>query len=117
MPAVLILEDEPMIAMNLEYAFADAGAKPHVAANCDDALEIVDRLAIDVAVLDVNLGPTSHCGPVADVLVARGVPFLLHTGDLDRHGELLRKINAPIAAKPADADDVVRRALSMCEKV
>ncbi|ABC63623.1 response regulator [Erythrobacter litoralis] len=114
MPKVLVLEDEPLIAMNLQYAFEDEGAEVVVAATCEQALKSLADNPIDVAVLDVNLGPKSHCGPVADALKQRAIPFILHTGDLDRHGELLRKIDAPVMAKPADTSDVAKRALEMC---
>ena len=39
----------------------------------------------------------------------RGVPFLLQTGDLDRTGEALRELNAPIMAKPSGAEEVVAK--------
>ena len=55
------------------------------------------------------MGKGETCEPVAVELRARGVPFLLHTGDLDRAGEALRDLDAPILAKPSGADDVVSR--------
>jgi CheY-like chemotaxis protein len=45
----------------------------------DEALAMVGDLLIDAAVLDVNLrGQMSY--PVADVLAARGIPFVFTTG-------------------------------------
>jgi len=57
----------------------------------------------------VNLGRSETCEPVAVELKKRGVPFLLHTGDLDRTGEALRELNAPIMAKPSGAEEVVAK--------
>ena len=88
MKCILILEDEPLIAMDLQLAFEDAGAEAVVTVSCDEAFEAMDGAEFDGAVLDVNLGKGETCEPVAVELRARGVPFLLHTGDLDRHIEL-----------------------------
>ena len=109
MKCILILEDEPLIAMDLQLAFEDAGAEAVVTVSCDEAFEAMDGAEFDGAVLDVNLGKGEPCEPVAVELRARGVPFLLHTGDLDRAGEALRDLDAPILAKPSGADDVVSR--------
>ncbi|HAD18161.1 MAG TPA: response regulator [Erythrobacter sp.] len=109
MKCILILEDEPLIAMDLQLAFEDAGAEAVVTVSCDEAFEAMDGAEFDGAVLDVNLGKGETCEPVAVELRARGVPFLLHTGDLDRAGEALRDLDAPILAKPSGADDVVSR--------
>ncbi|HEY0424706.1 MAG TPA: response regulator, partial [Rhodopila sp.] len=45
----------------------------------DDALDMGRTLAMDVAILDINLnGQLSY--PVAEMLQARGIPFLFATG-------------------------------------
>ena len=109
MKSVLILEDEPFIAMDLQLAFEDAGAEAAVTVSCDEAFAALAYRAIDGAVLDVNLGHGETCEPIAVELRKRRIPFLLHTGDLDRAGEALRDLEAPIMAKPSGSDDVVAR--------
>jgi len=109
MKRILILEDEPLIAMDLQLAFEDAGADAVVTVCCEDALEAIGHTDFEGAVLDVNLGKGETCEPVALELRRRDIPFLLHTGDLDRAGEALRDLEAPILAKPSGADDVVSR--------
>lgn len=79
-PRVLIVEDESLIAMLLEdllseLGYAVAATAPTVAA----ALAALDAHAIDLAIVDVNLGGTVSL-PVADALVERGLPFLFTTG-------------------------------------
>ena len=101
MKSVLILEDEPFIAMDLQLAFEDAGAEAAVTVSCDEAFAALADRAIDGAVLDVNLGHGETCEPIAVELRKRRIPFLLHTGDLDRAGEALRDLEAPIMAKPS----------------
>ena len=113
MKRILILEDEPLIAMDLQLAFEDAGTDAVVTVCCEDALEAIRSTDFDGAVLDVNLGQGETCEPVAVDLRKRGIPFLLHTGDLDRAGEALRDLEAPILAKPSGAEDVVSKLLGL----
>lgn len=78
---ILIVEDEYMLADELAMELQDAGA--HVlgpAGTVDKALAIIAAApAIDVAVLDVNLGGASVF-PAADLLAERAIPFLFTTG-------------------------------------
>jgi len=113
MVAILVLEDEPFIALDLQFALSDAGAEPRMARTCKEALAAVMQYEIAAAILDVNLGHGMTCEEVAVELNRLGRPFLLHTGDLDRSGEFLRGFNAPIIPKPAAADRVVRSVLDL----
>ena len=77
---ILLVEDEIIVACLLEDMLADLGcAVVGPAASIHQALAMIDTEAIDAAVLDVNLnGQMSY--PIADVLAARGVPFVFSTG-------------------------------------
>ncbi len=110
---ILILEDEPFIAMDLQLAFEDVGVEPHVAANCDAALAVADEIDLDGAVLDVNLGQGQTCAPVAALLRSKSVPFVLHTGDLDRQGEFLRDLDAPVIPKPTTSRVLVETVIGL----
>lgn len=77
---ILIVEDEPLIAMMLEDIVEDLGHSPAgIADNVDEALQCVKQGGFDLAILDVNLGG-HECWPVADELAARSIPFILATG-------------------------------------
>ena len=79
--AILIVEDEPLIAMMLEDFLEELGHK--VVASCDsvdDALARVAEGGFDVAILDVSLKDGRKVWPVVDRLVAAGIPFVLATG-------------------------------------
>ncbi|MCD6033355.1 MAG: histidine kinase [Thermomicrobiales bacterium] len=69
-----------MVAWTLEDMLADLGCEVvGPAARVDQALAMIEAVAVDAAVLDVNLnGERSY--PVADALAARGVPFVFSTG-------------------------------------
>lgn len=112
MNCILIVEDEPFIALDLQYACEDAGLSAIMAGSSGAALEaLAANDTIDGAVLDVNLGNGETCEAIAQALRVRGVPFVLNTGDLNRAGEYLRGIQAPILAKPSSANEVVERLL------
>lgn len=77
---ILIVEDEPLIALALEAMLVDLGFDvAGTAAKVSIALEIIGRERIDGAILDVNLGSQS-IDPVADVLAVRACPFFFTTG-------------------------------------
>lgn len=116
MTCVLVLEDEPFIAMDLGFAFEDVSVRALIAANCAEAQRYLDDERIDAALLDVNLGAGATCEPIAAALEQRGLPFILHTGDLDRVGEFLRRIDAPVISKPACANDVAARLLDLIDR-
>ncbi|WP_375397355.1 response regulator [uncultured Sphingomonas sp.] len=103
---ILIVEDEPLIAMLLED-FLEALDRTHVA-TCDTvagALATITGEAIDAAILDVNLSGGEKSWPVADALAARGIPFILSSGGseaVDAHRD------APRLAKPYTMDGVER---------
>ena len=78
--SILIVEDEPLIAMMLEDFILSIGHE--VSGNCDSveaALEQVERGNFDLAILDVNLKGES-VWPVAAALRDRGTPFVLASG-------------------------------------
>lgn len=77
---ILIVEDESLIAMLLEDLLADIGYTVVAAVpNVDQALTMLATEAVDLAIVDVNLGGTPSF-PVADALAKRGIPFLFTTG-------------------------------------
>lgn len=88
---VLIVEDEALVAMDLQFAFEDAGAEVlGPAMSLGDALAIAEHAAqIDCALLDVDIAG-HDVYPVAKMLQDRGTPFIFHTahGSGLAHGEM-----------------------------
>ena len=83
MARILVVDDEPMIAlMNAEWV-ADLGHAPvGPAYSLGEALQLVASDEIDGAIIDVSLGRESAY-PLVDVLAARGIPFAFATGHCD----------------------------------
>lgn len=77
---VLVIEDEPLIAMILEDFLGDLGCNVIGPAHRVSEAEALARYEqIDAAIIDIHLGDqTSHS--VAELLVERGVPFLVASG-------------------------------------
>jgi CheY-like chemotaxis protein len=103
---ILIVEDEPLIAMMLEDFLESLGHR--VIASCDSiaaALGHVEAGGFDVAILDVQLKDGEKVWPVADRLAETGTPFVLATGG---HIEPppVAHAGAPVLAKPYTIDAI-----------
>ncbi|WP_156678684.1 response regulator [Sphingomonas profundi] len=79
--SILIVEDEPLIAMMLEDFVDTLGHTVAGTADCvSDALARLEQGGVDVAILDVHLRGGEPSWPVADVLADRGIAYLVSTG-------------------------------------
>lgn len=105
---ILLIEDEYVIAMELKRWLQRAGAEvvgpvPSV----ERALDLIEDDGIDAAVLDVNLGDGRTAYPIADRLIAMGVPHLFATGDI-RVSCASRYADQPRRDKPFVEAELVR---------
>ena len=106
--SILIIEDEPLIAMMLEDFLDELGHG--VAGTVDSVATALEQVAIggfDFAILDVHLRGGEASWAVADALADLGLPFVLATGGHvepapARHGAV------PVLAKPFTLDGVHR---------
>lgn len=79
-PAILIVDDEPFIALDLAMAVEDAGCLVvGPAGSVREALSLLEASRVTAAILDVNLSD-GDVTPVVEVLVARGIPLIFQTG-------------------------------------
>jgi DNA-binding NtrC family response regulator len=77
---VLILEDEPIIALDVEGILADAGFEvAGTLSTCAGAMEWLTTRRADVALLDIDLHDGS-CEHVAQRLLDLGIPFVVFSG-------------------------------------
>ncbi|TPG14551.1 response regulator [Sphingomonas oligophenolica] len=78
---VLVVEDEPLIAMMLED-FLDVLGKLAVATvdSVATALAALDVEQVDAAILDVHLRGGEKSTAVAEALAARNIPFVFASG-------------------------------------
>jgi len=104
---ILVVEDEMLIGMLLEDMLVDLGHEvAAVVPRLKDALTAVQSERFDLAILDVHLHGESAF-PVADALIAKGLPFVFATGYGERGlPETYR--SRPVLQKPFARDDLER---------
>lgn len=79
--SILVIEDEPLIAMMLEDFLDSLGHRVvGTAETVETALARIEEGGFDVAIVDVHLKDGEKVWPVADRLTSRGLPFILATG-------------------------------------
>ena len=106
---ILVVEDEYIIAIELDRWLKEAGVEvigpvPSV----EQAFDLIDDGdGLDAAVLDINLGPGETVYPVADRLIALGVPFLFASGDVRIRNDLAYR-ERPRLEKPIIAPELLR---------
>jgi CheY-like chemotaxis protein len=103
--SILVVEDEPLIAMMLEDFLESLGHS--VTATCESvaaALAEAEKGGFDLAILDVNLKGES-VWPVATRLREKNVPFVIATGG---HVDPppAEFANVPVIEKPYTVDRV-----------
>lgn len=109
--SVLVVEDQALIAMELEDTLRSLGAEAVLAGNVRDALKAIGQTLPDVAILDFNLGgETSE--EIAAALRDASVPFVFGTGYGDRLVIPERFQDAPVIGKPFTGREIAQAILS-----
>jgi CheY-like chemotaxis protein len=111
----LVLDDEFLIALDIQQILESAGAASVICAgNADDALKAINAApTFDLGVLDFRLTGTDSSMNVAAALAAAGTPFVFLTG-MQGDNRMKQFPNAPVVEKPYDAKlliDAIVRAL------
>ena len=98
---ILVVEDEVLVAMDIEDMLLDLKCEPvGPASTIKTALEIVrSAVKLDGVLLDMNLHGQTVL-PVVEELISRGVPFLLVTGYARRDEDPSAMRDAPRLNKP-----------------
>lgn len=104
---ILIVEDEPLVSMQLQSDLEDLGHSCLSAASVAAACALVKTRSFDVALLDFNLGGETS-SEVADKLAELGIPFALATGYTDDTIMPGRLRERPRLSKPFLAEDLDR---------
>jgi DNA-binding response OmpR family regulator len=106
--SVLILEDEFLIAMDIEQTCLEHGAATTLIVRSVDQLDehLFERVEFDSAILDLRLQGQSTIG-FAGRLAEKGIPFVFATGMVD-----LEEVNrsfpgVAIVAKPYAGDELM----------
>lgn len=112
---VLVLEDDPLLLMELESILQDAGAEIIVCCrDVIDGLKAVKGNALAAAVLDVRIGRAT-IAPVARELAERRTPFLFYTGQVENDPALAEWSDHIILFKPAPPAVIVAAVAPLLE--
>jgi CheY-like chemotaxis protein len=101
---ILVIEDEPLIAMMLEAELESLGI--HVigpVANLKAALQLTESTDLDAALVDLNISG-EYTTAVADKLHTRNIPFIFVSGYAAPAGLLHRDV--PFLRKPFTQTDL-----------
>lgn len=101
--SILVVEDEPLIALDIAACFRSAGASVLVAHRLEDGLRLAGHPDLSAAVLDFGLQDDDGAA-LCERLNERGIPFILHSGYTHIHEACLA---GTVIAKPADPMELV----------
>jgi DNA-binding response OmpR family regulator len=93
---ILIVEDEPLIALDIAEQVSAHGAHVMMASTVEQALSALARVKFAVAIIDHRLGH-EDASEVIRRLEKLQTPFLIYSG----YDEVAAWANAPVVRKPA----------------
>ncbi len=101
-----MVEDEPLIAMELSQTIEDQGGVVSAVRSRQEALEIAMTNVFDAAILDVRL-PDGTVFDVAAHLRAGGVPFVFCTADGEDPQLLSAWPGVTVVSKPHNSNIIL----------
>jgi DNA-binding response OmpR family regulator len=95
---ILVIDDEPLILLDLAQALEKAGATVLPASSIKDAMQRAEEQNLSGAVLDW-IG-----ADICQRLTERGLPFVFYSG---RSASEFADWDVPVVAKPARPEDII----------
>jgi DNA-binding response OmpR family regulator len=105
----LLMEDEPLIAMDVENSLRDAGASVirTVGSVIQAQSAIRDGVGFDAAIVDLHLSD-GDASPLVTVLSRRGIPVIVTTGDGPDDTQPDLRNAVAILRKPFREDELIK---------
>ncbi|MEZ5830329.1 MAG: response regulator [Dongiaceae bacterium] len=104
---ILILEDDPLICLDLETSLSELGARVRAVSSAAAALQELATSDLDFAVLDFELGAETS-DPVAIAAEDRRVPFVFLSGYSKHDERFSRWPNIDVLTKPIFAETIAQ---------
>jgi len=112
MSRVLVVEDDVLIAMDLEVLLESVGCTVLGPVSSESAaLELIEKARPDLALLDVNLNGGNAFG-IADKLADKKIPFAFLTGHSAKFLPTAHSAR-PVFSKPYHHENLVRDLLRL----
>lgn len=109
---VLVVEDEPLTALDIVHGLTEAGARVVSARTLADALDKAQEPELSAAVLDHKLS-SDDTSEVCAALEGRNIPFVLYSG-FSKIGDAYGR--GAIVPKPASAHLLVTTLVGLLQK-
>ena len=101
--SILVVEDEPLIGMDIVDALKSAGASVTTTMSSNHALILVEHDGLDAAIIDHGLTDDDNSQLCAR-LKERDIPFVIYSGFSQIEGVCA---DGPLVQKPAPADVLI----------
>ncbi len=108
--SILVVEDEPLIALDIAETLQGAGASAVIAHSLSQAVQLVELRHISAAVVDFLLDD-SDTERLCEMLSDRAIPFVLYSG-YDRSQEAWQR--GVQVSKPARPGELVSAVARVC---
>ncbi len=111
--AILLVEDEFLIALDLQMRLQEAGYNVlDPVASVEEAMAVLDKTRVCAAILDMNIrGSTSF--PIAERLEADGTPFIFLSGN-DTYRLQEKYSDRMVLTKPIDYEQLFGKVGEVC---
>ncbi len=108
----LLLEDEPLISMDLQMTLETAGFDVTSVMSCEEANDWLEICRPDVVIVDIELRD-GRSDTVVERLLEDKIPFIVHSGDHPgMHADTVLAMGTWIN-KPAAPDELVAAARAL----
>jgi DNA-binding response OmpR family regulator len=111
--SILIVEDEPVIALEIAMAFEKAGAEVTTTTTLQHAAILVENDGLSAAVLDHGLGK-GDSSFLCERLTERSIPFVIYSGFGPIDDGACRE--APHVSKPAPPEKLVATVAGLLDR-
>lgn len=105
---ILLVEDDPLICLDLESSLSELGAIVAAATNVAAALQILAASTLDIAILDFELGAETS-EPIARAARELQVPFLYLSGYSEKDERFREWPGVGVLVKPISAVAIAAR--------
>jgi DNA-binding response OmpR family regulator len=106
---ILLVEDEPVVLMDVQQSLEAAGAHVCAAKTVQEALQLLETQPITASVLDFKLHDRTAAG-LCHQLTERKIPIVIYSGYPDIARELHKW---EVVAKPAHPGELVNRVMKV----
>ncbi len=104
---VLLLQDEPMIALDVEHVLTGAGfSNVRIISSCLDATTRLGQRRPVIVIVDPGLRD-GLCDAVVRLLVEKEIPFIVHSGDVQSLVDQVPAFARGWLSKPSMPADMV----------